>query len=87
MEELSAMLGRALWTALVLSLLPLGASMLVGFVVSVLQAATQVQEQTLSFVPKLLTVILVVVFFGEWAAEHAVDFTADVLAAAATRGW
>jgi flagellar biosynthesis protein FliQ len=51
--------GEALWLILLLSLPPLLASLVVGLVISLLQALTQVQEQTLTFVPKIIATILV----------------------------
>lgn len=50
----------ALWLILALSILPLMASLVVGLVVSLFQALTQVQEQTLTFVPKVIATILVI---------------------------
>jgi flagellar biosynthetic protein FliQ len=47
------------WTVLVASALPIAAAMVVGVSISVLQALTQVQEATLSFVPKIVAVVLV----------------------------
>lgn len=48
----------------------LGAVLLVSIIVSVLQAATQVQEYTLSFVPKLLAVAVVLIVAGPWMLEQ-----------------
>lgn len=47
----------------------------IGFVISLFQAVTQVQEVTLSFVPKLLGVALVLVVAGHWMLQEAVSFT------------
>ena len=74
MANLSELLLYALLMSVLLSAFPLGASMIVGLIVSVLQAATQVQEQTLSFVPKLITVILVILVFGSLAVEKLTQF-------------
>lgn len=41
-------------------------SLLVGLVVSIFQATTSIQEQTLTFVPKIAAIFLTIVFFGEW---------------------
>lgn len=54
------------WTGLLVCLPVLGLSMLVGLVVSVLQVVTQVQEMSLSFVPKLLAAGIAVIAFGPW---------------------
>lgn len=54
------------WTGLVVSAPILGLTMLVGLVISVLQVVTQVQEMSLSFVPKLLAAGIAAVVFGSW---------------------
>lgn len=55
-----------LWTALLVSLPVLLLSMLVGLVVSILQVVTQVQEVSLTFIPKVLTVVATLLLFGPW---------------------
>lgn len=60
-------------TIIVVSLPVLLTSMVVGLVVSVLQAVTQVQEQTLSFVPKLIAVMLALVIFGNFMLNQLVS--------------
>jgi flagellar biosynthetic protein FliQ len=64
--------------ALVLVLLisggPMLASMLVGFLVSLFQATTQIQEQTLTYVPKLVAVFLSLIVLGPWMLMQAVRF-------------
>lgn len=50
-------------------------AMIVGLIVSLLQAVTQVQEQTLSFVPKILSVLLALILFGNYMLETLIDFT------------
>ena len=52
-----------LWTALLVSLPVLGLSMLVGLLVSILQVVTQIQEVSLTFIPKLLTVMATLLMF------------------------
>ena len=54
------------WTGLLVSLPVLGLTMLAGLVVSVLQAVTQIQEMSLSFVPKLLVAGAAIIAFGPW---------------------
>ena len=58
----------------------LGAAMAVGIVVAVFQAATQIQESTLSFVPKLLAVAGVLVVIAPWALDKLVTLTHGVFA-------
>ncbi|MEC7949146.1 MAG: flagellar biosynthetic protein FliQ [Myxococcota bacterium] len=50
------------------------AAMVVGFMISLMQAVTQIQEMTLVFVPKILVVMLVTVLLGGWMLEQAVVF-------------
>jgi flagellar biosynthesis protein FliQ len=66
---------ESLLMVLLLSGGPMLASMLVGFVVSILQATTQIQEQTLSYVPKLVAVFLTLMIMGPWILSQAVRFT------------
>lgn len=66
---------QALFLVLVLTSPVVGAAMLVGLVISLIQATTQVQEQTLTFVPKLFTVMIVLALFGPWALYQLVNFT------------
>lgn len=54
------------WTGLLVCLPVLGLTMLVGLVISVLQVITQVQEMSLSFVPKLVTAGIAMIAFGPW---------------------
>lgn len=57
----------------------LGFGLVVGLVVSVFQAATQIQEQSLSFVPKILAVAVAIVVFGPWMLRSLVTFTTKLL--------
>lgn len=68
-------LREGLLLILLLSAGPLGAAMVIGLIVSVLQATTQVQEQTLSFVPKLIGISLILVIVGPWMLNETVRFT------------
>jgi len=68
-------LRMALWNALLISLPPLGAGLIVGLVISVFQTATNIQEQTLTFVPKIVGLILVMLFVGPWIVEELMEFT------------
>src|SRR5262245_48248104 len=73
-------LGRDLfWTILLLALPSLAVSLIVGLIVSILQAVTNIQEQTLSFAPRLIAVGLVIIFTMAWALQVAVHFTTRVL--------
>jgi flagellar biosynthetic protein FliQ len=69
------LLREGLLLVLVLSAGPLGTAMIIGLVISILQATTQVQEQTLSFVPKLIGISLVLAIAGPWMLNEIVRFT------------
>ena len=74
--ELVASLGQqALWVMLLVSLPLLGVALVVGLVISLLQAATQLNEMTLSFVPKLVAIGVAAVLAGPWMLHLMMDFT------------
>lgn len=50
----------------------------VGLFVSIFQATTQIQEQTLAFIPKIVAVLIGVVFFGPWMLTKMIEFTVDL---------
>ncbi|MGM9489669.1 flagellar biosynthetic protein FliQ [Ideonella sp. YS5] len=60
------MLGDLFWTGLLVCAPVLGLTMLVGVLISVLQVVTQVQEMSLTFVPKLVVAAVTLVVFGPW---------------------
>ena len=70
---------EALLLVLLISAAPMLASMLVGFLVSVFQATTQIQEQTLSYVPKLVAVFLTLAIMGPWMLAQALRFSKVIL--------
>ncbi|GIO26165.1 flagellar biosynthesis protein FliQ [Ornithinibacillus bavariensis] len=50
----------------------------VGLLVSIFQATTQIQEQTLAFIPKIVAVLVGLVVFGPWMLTNMVEFTLDI---------
>lgn len=68
-----------LWTAVFLAAPVLGLSMLVGLLVSIFQVVTQIQEMSLTFVPKILTVALTLIAFGPWMMATLVRFARTVI--------
>jgi len=66
------------WTGLMVCLPVLGITMLVGLVISVLQVVTQIQEMSLSFVPKLFAAGLAVLAFGPWMLRTLCRFTVSL---------
>ena len=75
LEAIITILRDGLLLVLLLSAGPMLASLVVGFVVSVFQATTQIQEQTLSYVPKLVSVFLTIAILGPWMLTQALHFT------------
>ena len=72
---------QAMSLALKLSLPLLGVGLLVGVVISIIQAVTQIQEQTLSFIPKVLGMAAVLVIGGPWMLNQLLSYTADLWSA------
>ncbi|MFT5355964.1 MAG: flagellar biosynthetic protein FliQ [Polyangiales bacterium] len=73
--ELTRLTAETLYLVLLVSAPALLVSLVVGFVVALLQAVTQVQDQTLSFVPKLVAVAAALVVMGGWMGAHMIRFT------------
>ncbi|MFS0727855.1 flagellar biosynthesis protein FliQ [Paenibacillus sp. 1P07SE] len=71
--------GQAVYTVLKASAPMLVLGLAVGLIVSVFQATTQIQEQTLAFIPKIVAVLLAVLLFGPWILNVLVDFTFNLL--------
>jgi flagellar biosynthetic protein FliQ len=75
-EQLAIKVFReALLMVIVLSLAPIMVSLLVGLLIALFQATTQIQEQTLTFVPKILAVFLTLALMGPWMIGQMVKFT------------
>ncbi len=73
-------IGRdALLMVMLISAPMLGLALFVGIAVSIFQATTQIQEQTLAFVPKILAVFVAVLLFGPWMVSLIVNYTRDIL--------
>ena len=69
----------ALWLTVMIAGPLLVAGLLVAFAISIFQAATQILEPTLAFVPKLLIVVLVLAVLGGWMSDQLVEFARGVL--------
>jgi flagellar biosynthetic protein FliQ len=69
----------ALWLIVVLVGVIITPSLLVGLVVSVFQAATQINEQTLSFLPRLVVTLLTLVVTGPWLLQIMVEYTDGII--------
>jgi flagellar biosynthesis protein FliQ len=66
---------QAIWTILVAAGPAVGAAMLVGIAIALLQALTQVQEMTLTFIPKIVVMLIVVAITGTFMGAHIFAFT------------
>ena len=73
------LVNQLLWNALVVSTPVLGAALLVGLAISVLQVATQLQEMTLSYVPKMGVVVLVLIALGPWMLNRITEFATAMI--------
>ncbi len=76
--ELTALAQDALWLALAISLPVVGVAAVVGLVVAVLQAMTQVQDLTLAHLPRLVFVALTLALLGPWMGAEVASFAARV---------
>jgi flagellar biosynthetic protein FliQ len=72
-------LGRqALWTAMLVCAPLLVVALAVGLIIGIVQAATSINESTLSFIPKLLVMGLALLVFGSWQLVTLIDFTRSI---------
>jgi flagellar biosynthetic protein FliQ len=70
---------QALETTLLVSLPVLLVSLIVGVIISLFQSVTQMQEMTLTFVPKIIAAFVSLVLFGPWMVGKLTDFTREIL--------
>ncbi|ALS80015.1 MULTISPECIES: flagellar biosynthesis protein FliQ [Planococcus] len=69
---------QSIFTVILISAPMLLIALAVGLLVSVFQAMTQIQEQTLAFIPKILAVFISLVVFGPWMLTLLLDYTRDL---------
>ncbi len=77
-ETVIAIAEEGIWTVLLISGPLLLLALVVGLLVSIFQATTQIQEQTLAFVPKIVAVLLGIVVFGPWMLSKMLSYTSDI---------
>ena len=70
---------KAIWVAMKVAAPVLIAALVVGLLVSILQAATQINEQTLSFIPKIIAMTAALVISGPWLLETMIGFTVELM--------
>ncbi|MBB6732864.1 flagellar biosynthesis protein FliQ [Cohnella zeiphila] len=78
-EFIIGLAGQAMYTVLKVSAPMLGLGLIVGLLVSIFQATTQIHEQTLAFIPKIVAVFVAILVFGPWILSVLVDFTSHLL--------
>jgi flagellar biosynthetic protein FliQ len=84
--DVGAVMQRALWTTAMVGGPIVLVSMAIGLTISIVQAATQINEATLTFVPKLVLVAAVLVILGPAMASQLTDFTHYIFQMAAQAG-
>ncbi len=77
-DEVIHLAGETVYVILKLSVPLMLVALIVGLAVSIFQATTQIQEQTLAFIPKILAVLISVFLFGPWMVSTIVDFTENL---------
>ncbi len=77
-ELVMQIFNEAIWLAFKLGVPLLLVGMLVGLIIAILQAATQVHEQTLTFAPKVIVVALTLLALGPWMLNSLIDFTDNI---------
>jgi flagellar biosynthetic protein FliQ len=78
-QDMAIQVGReALFMVMLVAAPMLGLGLIVGVVVSIFQATTQIQEQTLVFVPKIIATFVAILLFGPWILGMLVDYTREI---------
>jgi flagellar biosynthetic protein FliQ len=77
---------KAVETILLTSAPMLIAALVIGLVISIFQAATQINEQTMTFIPKIVGVFVTLLIFGPWIMELLITFTTGIISQIATVG-
>ncbi len=78
-NQILYMAKEAIGTAILVGGPLLAASLMVGLLVSIFQAMTQIQEQTLSFIPKVLSIALILLLLGPWMLNIMTAYTTNLL--------
>lgn len=77
-DDVTAIAGNALFTIIKCSAPVLLVSLVVGLIVSIFQTVTSIQEQTLTFVPKILSIFVALMVLGHWMLNNMVEFMMDL---------
>ncbi|MCM3123298.1 flagellar biosynthesis protein FliQ [Mesobacillus sp. AQ2] len=77
-ESVISIAERGIYTVLMISGPLLILALVVGLIVSIFQATTQIQEQTLAFVPKIVAVLVGIIFFGPWMLSYMLSYATEI---------
>ena len=78
-EDIVLSIGRdAIWTTVLISAPLLLSALVVGLVVSIIQAVTQINEATLTFIPKMLTIVIMMVILAPWMTQIMTSYTTEL---------
>jgi flagellar biosynthetic protein FliQ len=78
-EDVVLSLGRdAIWTTVILASPLLISALVVGLIVSIVQAVTQINEATLTFIPKMLAIVIVMVILAPWMTQMITTYTTEL---------
>jgi len=77
MDELiiNDLLREALWLTIKIIVILITPSLIVGLIVAILQTITQINEQTLSFLPRLISILLTIIIFSSWVLKEIINYT------------
>jgi len=78
-DTVMTLAAQAMWMTILLGAPLLLSALVVGLLVGMFQAATQINEMTLSFIPKLAIVVVVLLIFGPWMLHALVDYTEQLI--------
>ncbi|TVL13691.1 flagellar biosynthetic protein FliQ [Shewanella algae] len=73
LSELTSFFSDAIYLTVLMVLVLISPGLLLGLLIAIFQAATQINEQTLSFLPKLVLTLLMVLFAGQWLVQKLLD--------------
>lgn len=72
--DITEIMSQAMYIMIITAAPPLVVSMIIGLLISIFQTVTSIQEQTLTFVPKVLSIFLVLIIFGGWMIGNMTGF-------------
>jgi len=78
LNEVATLLQQGVWQILIIASPLLVSALLVGLIVAILQAATSIQEQTLTFVPKIFTILIILALLGGWMFSSLREYTMEL---------